>query len=101
MVIGEPAAVMAAWLYSDACLALDRKREVAALAARWTRPTGMRARPLAGSRRWTAEEDADVFTGSVREAADRLVRSERSVSMRRFRLRGARGSRPLSTIAES
>jgi hypothetical protein len=65
MVTGEPAAVLAAWLYGDVCLALDRKREAAALVASWTRPTGMRARPSAGARRWTAEEDTDVLTGSV------------------------------------
>jgi hypothetical protein len=88
-VAGEPAVTMAAWLYGDACLALERKRKAAALVAGWTRPAGMRARPSAGARRWTAAEDADVFVGSVREAATRLHRSEKSVAMRRFRLRRA------------
>ena len=87
MVAAEPAATLAAWLYVDSCLALERKRQAAALVAAWTRPAGMRARPLAGARRWTAEEDSDVFNGSLREAARRLGRSERSVSMRRVRLR--------------
>lgn len=89
MVSGEPAAVLAAWLYGGVCLALERKREAAARVASWTRPAGMRARPPAGARRWTAEEDADVFDGAVREAASRLGRSEKSVSIRRFRLRRA------------
>lgn len=87
MVAGDPAVPFAAWLYPEGCLALDRKRQSAALVATWTRPVGMRARPASGSRRWTAAEDAAVFTGSVREAASRLGRSERSVTMRRVRLR--------------
>jgi hypothetical protein len=89
MVARDPAAPFAAWLYPEGCLALDRKRESAARVATWTRPAGMRARPVSGSRRWTAAEDADVFTGSVREAAARLNRSERSVTIRRVRLRQA------------
>ncbi len=89
MVAGDPAAPLAAWLYPKGCLALDRKRDAAARVAAWTRPEGMRARPEPGVRRWTAAEDADVFSGSVREAASRLGRSERSVSMRRVRLRKA------------
>jgi len=89
MVAGDPAAPFAAWLYPDGCLALNRKRESATRVAAWTRPTGMRARPEFGARRWTAAEDADVFTGSAREAAGRLGRSERSVDMRRVRLRKA------------
>ncbi|TKJ28360.1 hypothetical protein [Blastococcus sp. CCUG 61487] len=87
MVAGDPAAEMAAWLYPDECLALDRKRQSAVLVAAWTRPSGMRARPEFGARRWTAAEDSEVFEGSVQQAASRLGRSERSVAMRRFRLR--------------
>ena len=89
MVAGDPAAPLAAWLYPDGGLALERKREAAALVAAWTRPSGMRARPAAGARRWTATEDADVFNGSTREAASRLRRSEKSVTIRRWRLRHA------------
>ncbi len=92
MVAGDPAAPLAAWLYPEGCLALDRKREAAALVTAWTRPAGMRARPAFGARRWTAEEDADVFNGSIREAAARLNRSEKSVNIRRVRLRQARGA---------
>ena len=91
MVAGEPAVLMAEWLYGDAGLALERKRDAAALVAQWTRPSGMRARPALGVRRWTAGEDADVFIGSVREAAVRLGRSESSVNMRRVRLRKVNG----------
>ena len=91
MVTADPAAALAAWLYPDGCLALDRKREAAARVAAWTRPAGMRARPTAGARRWTAQDDAAVFTGSVPEAATRLGRSEKSVTIRRGRLRRASG----------
>lgn len=89
MVAGEPAVVLATWLYGTDCLALDRKREAAALVAQWTRPPGMRARPEFGVRRWTPDEDADVFNGSVREVAARLGRSEQSINIRRVRLRRA------------
>ena len=87
MVAGDPAASLATWLYPGGCLALERKRQAAALVAAWTRPAGMRARPEAGARRWTPAEDADVFAGTIREAARRLGRSEKSVTIRRFRLR--------------
>jgi hypothetical protein len=93
MVAGDPAASLAAWLYPGGRLALARKQEAAALVAAWTRPAGMRARPVAGARRWTAAEDADVFNGSIREAASRLGRSEKSVNIRRSRLRRATGTR--------
>jgi hypothetical protein len=93
MVAGDPAASLAAWLYPEGCLALARKRDAATLVAAWTRPAGMRARPVAGARRWTAAEDADVFKGSIREAASRLGRSEKSVNIRRSRLRRATGTR--------
>ena len=91
MLTGESAVALADWLYGDAGLTLDRKREPALLVAAWTRPEGMRARPVLGARRWTPEEDADVFDGTVREVATRLGRSERSVNMRRLRLRKAQG----------
>ncbi len=93
MVAGDPAAPFAAWLYPDGCLALERKQEAAARVAAWTRPAGMRARPAFGARRWTAAEDADVFIGSIREAAGRLGRSEKSVTIRRVRLRKAGSAR--------
>jgi len=97
MVAGDPAATLAAWLYPKGCLALDRKREAAQLVAAWTRPPGMRARPVAGARRWTEQDDADVFIGSVREAAVRLGRSEKSVNIRRWRLRQGRRNLPAAT----
>ncbi|RBY96538.1 hypothetical protein DQ237_07840 [Blastococcus sp. TF02-8] len=87
MVAGDPAAPVAQWLYPDGCLALERKRDAAARVAAWTRPEGMRARPVAGARRWTTQDDADVFTGSVRETAQQLGRSEQAVRLRRWRLR--------------
>lgn len=91
MVAADPAATLAGWLYPPGCLALERKRASAADVATWTRPPGMRARPVAGVRRWTAADDAVVFSGSIREVAARLGRSETAVSMRRVRLRSRHG----------
>jgi hypothetical protein len=85
MITADPAALYAQWLYGDAILALDRKREAALAVAAWTRPPTMRARSM--HRYWTAEEDALIPTMSVREAATLLGRSERSVNIRRWRLR--------------
>ncbi|WP_104528934.1 hypothetical protein [Blastococcus saxobsidens] len=77
-VAGAPAAALAAWLYPDGCLALDRTRAAAAAVAGWTRPAEMRARPTCGARRWTESEDADVWTGTIRDAAGRLGRTEKA-----------------------
>ncbi|WP_206340102.1 hypothetical protein [Blastococcus litoris] len=88
MVAGDPAAAFAEWLYPDGCLALERKHAAAKRVAAWTRPADMRARPVAGARRWTAAEDADVVNGTVEAAAIRLGRTPASVSVRRWRLRG-------------
>lgn len=101
IVTSDPAASLAAWLYPTGCLALERKRAAAALVAAWTRPAGMRARPPAGARRWTAEEDTEVFDGTIREAATRLGRTEKAVSIRRSRLRKARSTQHGDAVPHS
>lgn len=85
MVTYEPAVEMAAWLYPQGCLALDRKRAAAARVAAWTRPASMRAR--ATRRAWTSDEDIVVLAETIGGAAAQLGRSESAVSMRRWRLR--------------
>lgn len=86
MVSSDPAAAVAAWLYPEGCLALNRKRAAAAEVAAWTRPADMRARP-ASKRRWTQAEDDVVCSHTIREAATLLGRSEQAVNVRRWRLR--------------
>jgi hypothetical protein len=85
MVSYEAAAVLAEWLYRDACIALDRKRRAASDVAAWERPATMRA--ANNHRRWTDAEDDAVLRMPIREAAVRLGRTEKSVNMRRWRLR--------------
>lgn len=85
MLGNDPAAEFARWLYADAAIALDRKRDAALAVAAWTRPESMRAR--SSHRRWTDAEDAVVLRIPVREAAILLNRSESSVNIRRWRLR--------------
>jgi hypothetical protein len=87
MVGNDPAAEFARWLYSDAAIALRRKRDAALAVAAWTRPEGMRAR--SSYRRWTDAEDAVVLRMPIREAATLLGRSESSVNLRRWRLRNS------------
>ncbi|MGA9873202.1 MAG: hypothetical protein WBQ44_18930 [Rhodococcus sp. (in: high G+C Gram-positive bacteria)] len=89
LVAGEPGAQLAGWVYPPGCLALDRKRSAAVNVAAWVRPAGMRARPVLGRRSWTAEEDAIVASTTVRDAAQKLNRTEQSVNVRRWRLRNA------------
>ena len=91
MVANDPAAELARWLYQDACIALARKQAAGLAVAAWERPSGMRARYAA--KRWTPAEDAVVLRMTQEEAARKLGRTIRSVSMRRWRLqRMANGS---------
>lgn len=85
MVSYEAAALLAAWLYRDARLALARKRRAGLVVAAWRRPASMRAARVC--RRWTADEDAAVLRMPIREAARVLGRTEKSVNIRRWRLR--------------
>ena len=84
MVANDPAAMLARWLYEDACIALDRKLSPAMAVAAWTRPEGMGARST--PKRWTAADDAVVLRLPQHEAAHRLGRTVRSIKMRRWRL---------------
>jgi hypothetical protein len=85
MVGNDAAALLAAWLYQDACLALARKHRVGLTVAAWRRPASMRA--AFTSRRWTTDEDATVLRMPIRQAARMLGRTEKSVNIRRWRLR--------------
>ncbi|MBN9793689.1 hypothetical protein DMP17_34685 [Pseudonocardia sp. TMWB2A] len=84
IVMNEPAAALAEFLYPPGCLALPRKLAAAGTVARWRRPEGMRAR--SSPRRWTAAEDRLVARLPPAEAAAELGRTVASVSMRRWRL---------------
>ncbi|HEX3491059.1 MAG TPA: LAGLIDADG family homing endonuclease [Streptosporangiaceae bacterium] len=85
MLGNDPAAEFARWLYTNAAIALDRKRDAGLAVAAWARPAGMRAR--SSHRKWTDAEDAVVLRMPVREAARLLDRSEKSVNIRRWRIR--------------
>lgn len=84
MITTDSAVDFARWLYEDACIAMERKREAALAVGRWQRPAGMRAR--SNPRRWTPAEDAVVLRMSVKDAAEALGRTKRSVDLRRWRL---------------
>lgn len=84
MVANDPAAVLARWLYEDACIALERKQSAAVAVASWKRPQGMRAR--SAPKRWTAADDAVVMRLPEGEAARQLSRTVQSVHVRRWRL---------------
>ncbi|MFC4909379.1 LAGLIDADG family homing endonuclease [Actinomadura gamaensis] len=85
LVTSDPAAELARWLYYEGCLALERKYAKAVEVAGWVRPEGMRAR--SSPRRWTPQEDEVVLAMTTPEAAEVLGRTEKSVAIRRVRLR--------------
>ena len=85
MIATDSAVEFARWLYEDACIAMERKREAALAAADWERPAGMRAR--CNRKRWTPAEDAVVLRMSIKDAAEALGRTKQSVSLRRWRLK--------------
>lgn len=90
MVTNDPAAALAGWLYPPGCLAIPRKSAAAEAVAQWSRPVGMRARPRS-VRRWDADQDQVVRLLTDADAARALDRTERSVQMRRWRLRRTGG----------
>lgn len=84
------AAKLAAWAYySDDCLAIPRKREAARKVAAWTVPEGKEGRYGVVRRKWSPEEDAIALSLPTKEAAEKLGRTEKSVTIRAFRLRAA------------
>ncbi|MFD9724090.1 hypothetical protein [Streptomyces sp. NPDC059072] len=86
----EPAVELAAHLYYDGCLALERKKAAAESLAAWTRPAGTQRR--APSRRWSVTEDLKLLDlGDPAAAAAELGRSESGCRQRLTRLRGAGG----------
>lgn len=100
MVVSDPAARAAGWLYRDGDLALARKARRAREVREWVRPDGMRRR--ATPRVWTAQDDAVVLnaSGTQAEKARLLGRTERSVNMRAWRLRQGLTSPPRSRLSD-
>jgi hypothetical protein len=82
----EDAQQLGAVLYYDGCLALPRKLLKALEVQSWVRPVTMTR--IENRRSWTDEEDQYVLTHTIEQAVAALGRSPRSVSMRRWRLRG-------------
>lgn len=81
----EPAATLAGHLYREGDLALSRKAEAAERVAAWVRPAGMRA--PATRRAWLpAEDELVVSEVPLSETAERLGRTVKSVTIRRWRL---------------
>ncbi len=84
-VFKEDAQLLSASLYYEGSLALPRKLEKARQIAEWARPAEMKK--IENRKRWTLEEDTIVMNHSIMESAQILGRSEKSVNIRRWRLR--------------
>ncbi|RKT77728.1 hypothetical protein DFJ68_1155 [Terracoccus luteus] len=83
MVANEPAAMLAAYCWSEQDISIPRKRASASQVAGWRPPPGRRFG--APRKLWTDAEDAVLHSGSVESVARLLNRTERSVAMRRWR----------------
>ncbi|MFD8288181.1 hypothetical protein ACFV2B_08100 [Streptomyces lavendulae] len=82
----EPSMELAAHLYYDGCLALERKKASAAALSTWLRPADMPK--VSPRRRWTPAEDLKLLAlGDPAAAAVELGRSESGCKQRLTRLR--------------
>ncbi|GAA4971076.1 hypothetical protein GCM10023205_40960 [Yinghuangia aomiensis] len=90
----DPAVAIVQEIYYEGALTLDRKATKAQAVKAWDRPPTMRAR--ATPTRWTPEDDAMLLGNTNARAAALLGRTEKSCTIRRWRLIGpakARGTR--------
>ncbi|WP_460116432.1 hypothetical protein [Streptomyces phaeofaciens] len=89
----ENAQRLAADLYYDGCLSLERKKTAADSLSSWVRPAGMRVAPE--RRRWTAQEDRVLLRLNDDAAAAReLERTRKSCHIRPWRLRNGQAPAP-------
>ncbi|MEU0200217.1 MULTISPECIES: LAGLIDADG family homing endonuclease [unclassified Streptomyces] len=85
----ENAQRLAADLYYEDCLALERKKVAAASLEVWSRPADMRVAPE--RRRWSEHEDRVLLRlGDHAQAAKELGRTEKSCCIRLWRLQTKR-----------
>ena len=87
IVFKEDAQAVAASLYYEGCIAIERKKQAALAVRTWKRPLGMRK--VVQKKFWTDEQDSFILTHAVEESAVALRRTARSVKMRLWRLRGS------------
>ncbi|MCX5170713.1 hypothetical protein OG616_22230 [Streptomyces antibioticus] len=91
--VSENAQKLAADLYYDGCLSLDRKKAAADTLKTWVRPVGMRVAPP--RRRWTAWEDRVLLRlNDDAAAAKELGRTRKSCAIRLWRLRNGQAPMP-------
>jgi len=91
----EDAQLVASTLYYDGCLALTRKMQSAQRAQQWQRPESMRKRDFA-RKTWTPDEDEYILSHTMEESMEALGRTQRSIHVRLWRLRGSNNLRIIS-----
>lgn len=84
-VFKEDAQALATLLYYDSCLALPRKQAKVPDLLNWQRPDGMTKKFCQG---WCEAQDRFILNHSITEAALHLGRTEQSIKMRLWRLKG-------------
>jgi hypothetical protein len=90
LVLNLAAATLAAWAWrSPDAISIDRKQRAAMQVAAWTPDPANADRYNIVRKQWTPEEDQLIRIHSVTEAAKLLGRTEKSVQVRRARLRGS------------
>lgn len=85
MVANLAAARLACWCYPIGALSISRKYAAARAVAEWQAPHQRFGHTM---KRWTPDEDEIISRHSIKEAAALLGRTEQSVNLRRWRLRG-------------
>jgi hypothetical protein len=85
-ILNEDAQLLTNEIYYPRCLCIDRKYKSAELVKSWVRPNDMVKRTWE-VRKWTPEEDIVALNLSTKDAAEKLGRTEKSVSVRAYRLR--------------
>jgi hypothetical protein len=81
----EDAIVFCKEIYKDNHLCLDRKFNNAQEVIKWIRPEGMIISN--NKKKWTKEEDEFILSHSISESMDKLNRSNKSINLRRWRLK--------------
>ncbi len=81
----EDAQVLTASMYYKGCLGLPRKIEKARQVTEWVRPHSMKK--IDNRKFWSSEEDSFILSHLIKESMTVLGRSEKSISLRLWRLR--------------
>lgn len=85
----EDAQALVTTMYYEGCLGLPRKIEKAKQVIEWIRPLSMKK--IDNRKFWSSKEDSFILNHSIKDSMSTLGRSEKSISLRLWRLRNNPG----------